>query len=363
MNEKNFDNSRLLHYPTIEFLDDTWLKASLCIWDKIYRIVPPSYSPSDSNEVKLAIDNGLVENISLNKDDLTQTADLFEKFWEDVPFVPAGVDGYESLDVKLHPEKVDVRIRPILESLSSKIDPDGWLSLSPQVANAYMLFLSETISKRRNIPKMTSDSDMFSIMQYFSNNGNFDEWVYNEDQEETIAALVIPAILPAGIECIHMTEVLRFRKKNEENRHAFRTLVSNFADDLSKIEDRGHAKQVAEDFREKLEKNNSTFIKIAGKTLQELPLASISVGIPTTLTAIGAIALGGGDPYDFAKISSSCLIGVVASVSDAARSIRKTWKSAESSYLLELNRMFYGEGHLKYTVSRYDRIFNEFVND
>ena len=363
MNAKQFSNSALLHYPTIEFFDDTWLRACLCIWDKIYRIVPPSYSPADSDEVKLAIDEGLVENIKLQKEDLSQTADLFETFWENVSFIPAGVEGYESVDVRLHPEKVDARIRPILESLSKKVDPNGWLSLSPEVANAYMLFLAETISKRRNIPKMTSNSDMFSIIHYFSNKGNFDELVYNEDQEETIAAIVLPAILPAGLEYTHMKEVLQFRRANNENRNNFRQLIANFSDELSKIEDKEHARHVAEEFRIGLEKNQHSFLKTAGKVLHELPLASISVGLPTTLTAIGAIALAGGNPYDFAKVSASCLIGIVASISDASRSIRKSWRSSESSYLLELNKMFYSEGKLKFTIPRFNRLFNEFVND
>ncbi|MCD6447284.1 MAG: hypothetical protein J7L40_03875 [Candidatus Marinimicrobia bacterium] len=72
----------VLYYPTIEFYDETWLKASLCVWDKIYRIVPSSYDPKDSDEVKIAIDNGLVENISLSKADLSQTAEMFEAYLE-----------------------------------------------------------------------------------------------------------------------------------------------------------------------------------------------------------------------------------------------------------------------------------------
>ena len=31
----------ILYYPTIEFQSDTWLKAAICVWEKIYRIVPP----------------------------------------------------------------------------------------------------------------------------------------------------------------------------------------------------------------------------------------------------------------------------------------------------------------------------------
>jgi hypothetical protein len=77
----------VLSYPTIEFYDDTWLKACLCIWDKVYRIVPSSYRPNDSDEVKLAIDCGLVENVTLSQGDLEATAADFENFWLDAPLM------------------------------------------------------------------------------------------------------------------------------------------------------------------------------------------------------------------------------------------------------------------------------------
>jgi hypothetical protein len=58
-------SNSILYYPTIEFQSDTWLKAAICVWEKIYRIVPSSYRPVDSDEVKEAIDAGLVESIML----------------------------------------------------------------------------------------------------------------------------------------------------------------------------------------------------------------------------------------------------------------------------------------------------------
>jgi len=151
--------SEVLYYPSIEFYDDTWLKGALCHWDKIYRIVPPSYVPRDSDEVKEAADAGLLESIILSEFDLSDTADNFVRFWDETAFVPAGFEGYEEEPIRLHPEKVDERIREQLAALSERIDQDGFLSLSRQVANSYMLFLSEVVSRRRCIPKLTDDAD------------------------------------------------------------------------------------------------------------------------------------------------------------------------------------------------------------
>ena len=70
-------NNKILYYPTIEFQDETWLKASLCIWDKVYRIVPSTYRPMDSDEVKIAIDNNFVEDIIISEQELSQTARIY----------------------------------------------------------------------------------------------------------------------------------------------------------------------------------------------------------------------------------------------------------------------------------------------
>jgi hypothetical protein len=85
----------------------------------------------------------------LNKDALWNIAELFESYLENAEIVPAAVEGWENINVRLHPEKVDARILPILEGMAKKFDPDGFLSISEEVANFYMLFLADLVSKRR----------------------------------------------------------------------------------------------------------------------------------------------------------------------------------------------------------------------
>ena len=59
----SFGSRSILYYPTIEFQTETWVKASLLFWDKIYRIVPTHYRTNDSDEIKIAISNGFIEDI------------------------------------------------------------------------------------------------------------------------------------------------------------------------------------------------------------------------------------------------------------------------------------------------------------
>jgi hypothetical protein len=363
MNPKKILSSNVLYYPNIEFFDETWVKSTLCIWEKIYRIVPRSYTPKDSDEIKEAIDAGLIENISLKPEDLSATADEFEKFWESVPVIPAGVEGWEEVEVKLHPEKVDARILPILQSLSNKIDPDGWLKLSPEVANTYMLFLAETISRRRRLPKLTDNSDMFSIMHYFVNDGNMDEFLYNDENNEATTSMVLTTLLPGGLKHHKMKTVLGFRSKFEAGRQSFRNLVMEFSEQVSKVEDKNYAQDLLYKFEQDLKKTQNGILRDIGQSFDDAKAAALSIGLPTTLTAIGAFA-GVGDPFDILRLGQAGFIGAVATLADVVRNRRNGWSSNDSSYYLQLNKVFKNDGGgIKLSIHRYDRIIEEFIND
>ena len=349
-----------LYYPNIEFYDSTWLKASLIIYDKIFRIVPRSYSPDDSDEVKIAVDKNLLEDIHLTKPDLEKTAEEYEQFLSSVPVLPAAVEGYEN--VRLHEEKVDDRIRPILEALSNKIDPDGFLSVSPEVANTYMLYLANVVSRRRGITKLTDNPDMFSIMHYFANDGNFGEWINNPDSKEVAASFLIPYILPKSIEFLSIKEIIKFRDKTQSAREAFKESLDDFIDKASHIDDLDFLKKHAEEFINKIEKGRDNIADRTKEFAKDIMYSIISVGLPTTFTAL-SIFSAGSDIFGLVSVGKSCSIGAVASVADTARSIRKKWKSSDNFYYLQLKKVFGDKTGVKFSTWNYHRIFEEFIND
>ncbi len=191
MRDEANPQSGVLYYPTIEFLDEAWLKSTLCIWDCVYRIVPDGYSPNDSDGVKEAIDAGAVRNIRLSAEDLRDTANSFTTFCDELAFLPAGLEESDNVEVRLHPEKVEARLISLMESLSRTVDGHGWLHLPAGIATGYMLFLAETVARRRALPKMTDNADVFAIMPFFTTNGGVGELVYDRDAEEVAMALVL----------------------------------------------------------------------------------------------------------------------------------------------------------------------------
>lgn len=200
-------------------------------------------------------------------------------------------------------------------------------------------------------------------MHYFQNKANFSEMIEDTSKEETTSAIVLPTILPKGIEYIDIRLLLEYRNKNEENRFQFRDIVEQFIDELSKIEDEQFAKEQARNFTVKLLENRSNFAKIAKEAVCVLSYALISVGLPTTLTAISTLGVKKEDPFDFYNIGASCMVGAVASIADVGKSIRKKWNSNKSNYLLGLNKVTSSSAGLHFKFDRYNRLFEEFLND
>jgi len=349
-----------LYYPNIEFYDSTWLKASLLIYDKIYRIVPRTYSPEDSDEVKVAVDKDLLENIHLSQSDLEQTAEEYEQFLSSVPVLPAAIEGHDN--VRLHEEKVDDRIRPVLEALSNKIDPDGFLSVSHEVANTYMLYLANIVSRRRGITKLTDDPDMFSIMHYFANNGNFGEWVCNPDSKEVAASFIVPYILPKSIEFLSINEIIKFRDKTQSAREAFKESLDNFIDKVSHVEDTDFLKKHSDEFLSEIEKRRDGIADQTKELAKDIMCSLISVGLPATITTL-SLFVAGSDMFDLTSVGKSCFIGAVSSIADTAKSRRKDWKSSDSFYYLQLKKVFGDKTGVKFSTRSYHRVFEEFIND
>ena len=354
--------AEVLYFPTIEFFDSSWLKGALCHWDKIYRIVPSSYTPKDSDEVKETVDAGLVESINLNEADLSETADKFIAFWDSVPFVPAGFDGYEEEPIRLHPEKVDERIRSQLAALSIRIDRDGFLSLSREVANSYMLFLSETISRRRMLPKITDSEEMFTDIAYFQQDGNFDEYVFNDEGKELIGNLVLSSLVPSEIGSFPMKRVIDFHNKSAEGRTAFRKSVAGLIDEIKGIRDREFFEKRLQKFDQDLRSSQKSLASIISSGGADIGYAMITAGLPMALGALGVIGMLG-DPWSMHSLGSSALLGVTAALADHSRSRRSQWSSKEASYWLSMQSVFESNGKVTLRIPQFHRGFEEFIND
>jgi hypothetical protein len=359
MNIEAILNQNILYYPNIEFENEAWVKAALCIWENIYRIVPGGYFPNDSHEIQVAVQEGIIKNVYLNNQEIGQASQRFLDFMENITDMPAGFIGCEEDVINLNSQKIDATLYPYLRDLSTKIDGD-WLALYPEIAHGYMLFLADIVSKKRNMPKLTDNSNVFSIMTYFDQEANFDEWVYHPNREDYYSSIVFPMFVPGGVTRVDIDQILKFREVTSESRAIFRNTIEEFVTGIQIIDSREYAFDLARSLENKLISQKRSLIdRSKSKAISLIP-SLLAVGVPTSLTALGVWGLEG-DPFEQKKILNSAAIGAISSIANSVN--KKFWKPDSASYYLKLNNRFNDGEKLNLAIPRFDKYFEEFMND
>lgn len=360
--ENNFASNSILYYPTIEFQSETWVKAALTFWDKIYRIVPVGYKPNDSDEINIAVSEGVIENIELSEKDLSLTANKFEKFCGTLDWYPAGFER-GSYTARLNTDKIDDRLKPYFEEFAGNIDDEGFYKLRHEIANGYMFFLSETISEQRNIGKLTDNSDMFTAMSYFDGDGKFDEWTCNPDAEEIYTNLIIENLLPADIRSIRMDKIIKLGDDLKTSKAHFRNLVSDFTNGFSKIENPDFAINELNKFQKSLTENQLSRNEILKSFTKNLASSALYAGLPTFATGILGSVIGSADSFNtVTEVSKNLLISAVATMVDARRNIQN-WDSKKSNYYLDIRKNLTSSENSQITYKNMYRSLEEYIND
>lgn len=360
----SFKQDSILYYPTIEFQDETWVKSALTFWDKIYRIVPREYHPNDSDEIYIAKQEGLIEDIFLSTNDLEKTAIAFEEFCDNQNGLPAGLDA-SLYEVRLHSDKIDERLKPFFAQFSKSIDKNGFYKIPEKIANGYMFFLSNTVSKRRNIPKLTDNPDMFAAMTYFDMEGDINEWFTDEEASETYSNLVIENLIPADIRSFSIKELIRINNEMSVYKREFRKNVSELNDKLSKIEDSEFALREIMKFKDELTKVNASKEEVLKTYFKELKPSLLYVGLPLcTASILGSIYTSPSDLYStIIQISKGIFLGGIASLGSSAKDIRNRWTSSRSNYYLELKKHLTSNQNSQIRITNINNRLEEFIND
>lgn len=360
--KNNFASDSILYYPTIEFQNETWVKAALTFWDKIYRIVPQGYKPMDSEEINIAVKAGFIQNIELSENDLAIAADKFVKYCDNLDWYPAGFER-NSYSARLNVEKIDSRLRPYFDEFAGTIDSEGFYKLKSEIANGYMFFLSESISKNRNIGKLTDSSDMFTAMSYFDGNCKFDEWLSNPEATEVYTNLIIENLIPADIRSIKMDKIINISESLKTQKYDFRNKVASFANDFSKIENTDFAEKRLLEFKNSLIESQLTRMEILKGFTTNLATSALYSGLPVFSTnLIASTFLSSNESSMIKTLSKGLLLASVASMVDARKTVQR-WDSRKSNYYLDIRKNLTSEENSKITYINMHRMLDEYVND
>jgi hypothetical protein len=169
---------RCLYYPFIHFRDEAWLKLSALYWDDVTRIVPRSYTPRDSKEVRLLEEAEVLRRVDPGAYE-ARVGQLFEILLRryaagllrryDVSRRESWPDNAERFSLKgarssrslafIHGSKLEpALVEQLLKlKLAIRSHDTKWLGMHPAIVSAYMIALAAEISRRRGLCPM-SDS-------------------------------------------------------------------------------------------------------------------------------------------------------------------------------------------------------------
>jgi hypothetical protein len=189
---------------------------------------------------------------------------------------------------------------------------------------------------------------------YFANEGSFTEHVYDEHADDYLANLAIDDLLPNDLASVDIDSILRFREDTVELRNAFQRELKLLQEEISRCNNKKHARYIVEDFIKRFEHAKAEY-RASISFFRKSELCSIfSVGLPVAASIIALPMLAGGDPYTPVRLGVGALIGAVSAL--ATREMGYKPKSV-GSYLVDAERLIRTPNWLLH------RKFEEFIND
>jgi hypothetical protein len=358
-----------LYYPTIEFHDIDFLKKSILVWDRIFRIVPASYDPYDNEEVKEAIDAGIVIDLYLKNDEKNIAGTNFLNFYEQLKrskeglAMPSGFSSHSFDDfARIHPEKTDVRLQSLFQEMSSKLDKladGGFIKIPRYIAGIYMFYLSKVVAEKRDLNLLTDSNDSWIAGTYFSQEGNFNKDIRFSMDDVYLCNLAIDGLLPSNLSGIPMENLIKFKEKHKDERIEFQKSLDGLKKEISKCENKEHAKDIiVGDFIKNFEVAKSEYKKTIAFFNKIDMYSLIFTGIPVA----GAL-LSSNPFYDPMKFSKELLLWGVSALA-YSKLIPKT--KGVPSYLIDAEKLAINGKYPNYKTikdkSLHER-FNDLMND
>lgn len=352
--------SEVLCFPHIEFLDATWLKGALCVWDRVHRIVPDGYTPRDSDEVKEAINEGLVADLRLTAGDLAHARSTFTDFLARKSVLPHALDPKGHLTTAVHRGKIDDQLREEFGQLVGHVHQrDEWLEIPRGIANGYLLYLAQSVATRRGMPKITDSDAMFVAMQYFATKREFKELVYDVNGCDASAVVALRTILPGGLEWAPMERVLRFHKASRDGRAALRCAFEKLAEELAAVEEPAYVGDIAHRFEASLAQAEGLTLPRIREFFADAGALALQVGLPVSAAGVASMLQADGASVAVGRV----LVQLVGALVGGLAGRRKEWRSAEATYMAKLNLEFDGDCPFPKRQIRMDRLMDEFIND
>lgn len=370
---------RCLYYPFIHFRDEAWLKLSALYWDDVTRIVPRSYAPRDSRDVRALEEAGVLQRIDPGKYE-APVGELFSILLDrharalarryDIAQREGWPATQERWDVKtgrtsarrlafIHCSKLEPALtEQLLKRQLALPSRDGrWLGMHPAIVSAYMIALAGEISRRRGLMPVSDNATHQSGISSCTVDDLARSLVQDVDlskrrtlavgkrpavrglevRAERVAFVTLRAVLPARLDGVSVKQVLALRNEHAAARHAFHAYVEDVRAELS---NGNISEPEALDEHIRLE-----YDKRLKPALQELSRGLRSLGVGTFLGTFGiAVALPvgsllGASPGAAAVALAGASVGIAALTHRQQSGAHALLKPSPASFLFVTSQL------------------------
>jgi hypothetical protein len=367
---------RCLYYPFIHVRDEAWLKLSALYWDDMTRIVPKSYTPRDTRDVRALEEAGVLKRVDPASYE-EPVGELFSLLLErhshklasryDVSQRDAWPENRERFGLRLSDARTSSSSLAFIHG--SKLEPAlteqllqrklalpsrdrRWLGMHPAIVRAYMIALAAEIANRRGLQPVSDNvthlsgvasctvedlaKSLFGDLNLSKKRPSRGRRAAGSARaldvtEERVAFVTLRAVLPQRLDAVPIKRILELRRDHADARNAFHAYVEDVRNQLAtgKIVD-GEA--LDEHIRLEYDKR----LKPA---LSELSRGLRSLGVGTFLGTFGvAVALPVGSMLSISPSAALALAGAgvgVAALSQRQQgSARALVKASPASFLL-----------------------------
>lgn len=326
--------TKALYYPTIDIVNEEWLKTAVLFWDEINTIVPTTVgNPYREISTQYLSDEGILKPIRINPD-----TDIVEDLTSDTLNYLNTNEGFQLLTQRddlhatihrdklprdvgrlfdIHPDKLPYEIQHQLRDHWTR---DGWFRVDSNFAIFYMTLLANKICERKSIALLSDNllssnlTDKVRLDNQIAIKGrDYDHHRRVNEKYINLTQGLLTNFIIEGIKIrstSSLDDVVRFRKTHQDELGLFRTNIARLTQNISQDKPFETIRQEVEniyideflpsynDFKKSLTgsgikwtSDNFMKVSVISTSATAFPMAVLGLALPQALIAGTGVSL------------------------------------------------------------------------
>lgn len=330
--------TKALFYPTIDIVNEDWLKSAVLFWDEINTVVPESIkNPYQQNTTQYLSDEGILQPIRVNPD-----FEFIEELTTDTINYLNTSEGFQLLTQArgnsfIHREKMPRDVNRLFDIHQDKLpyfiqhelqkdltNNNGWITVDTNFAMFYMTLLANKICEQKGIALLSDNSLISNLTDKVRLDNQIAisdrDFLHHRRESRThnkeriyLAQGMLTNLIIDGIKISNtssLEDIVKFKKKHADELGLFRTNITKLTQNISKEKTHEAMRQQVEDiykdeflpsynnFKKALSgsgikwvSDNFMKVSVISTSATALPMALLGLALPQALIAGAGVSL------------------------------------------------------------------------